>query len=202
MPARLTLSALSALSAASLLALPADAAVPDPRFSTTDLIVVGSPLGIAIGGAPPGFDVTVRDVHNVPLAGSTVELRLGAAGLKLYATQQSGTTINCAAGTISRVTNAAGAVNFVPRFGGWNDAYAVEVSADGVVLSLVKARSLDYDKDGKVGIADFSAFSEDFLTQPATLRSDFDLSGVVGIGDFSIFSEQFPGPGTVQPTCP
>jgi hypothetical protein len=197
MPARLTLYALFA---ALLLARPASAGVPDPRFSVTEPVIVGSPTGVAIGGTTPGYDVIVRDVSNVPLAGRTVELDLGPAGMKLYSTQEAGTTINCAAGTISRVTNAQGAVNFVPRFGGWADANSVMVLADGVVLAAVKARSPDYDRDGKVGLADLAEFTNDYFTQPTALRSDFDLVTGVGLGDFAIFSRQFNV--TPQTLCP
>lgn len=198
MPAR---PPLFALLATALLALPAAAQdLPDPRFTTLDAIAVGSPLGVAIGGSPPGFDVTMRDVNNAPRPGVIVELRLGAAGLKLYANQAAGTTIDCLAGSISRVTNAQGAVNFAPRFGGWTDDNTVEVMGGGERIGMVKARSPDYDRDGRVGLADFATFNEDFLTHPATLRSDFDLGGTIGLGDFVLFSQQFPT--TAQPLCP
>jgi len=200
MPVRPTMIALLAT---ALLALPARAQdPPDPRFTTIDPIAVGSPLGVAIGGSPAGFDVVMRDVSNAPRPGVVVELRLGAAGLKLYANQAAGTTVDCITGSISRVTNAQGAVNFVPRFGGWADGNVVEVIGGGESFGFVKARSPDYDRDGKVGLADFAIFSEDFLTQPATLRSDFDLFGTVGLGDFAIFSDQFVGAATPQPLCP
>jgi hypothetical protein len=200
MPARLILSALCALFTASLLAMPASAGVPDPRFSTIDVTVVGSPTGVAIGGTPAGFDVTVRDVSNAPLAGKIVELYIGAPDFKLYATQAAGTTIDCANGKISRVTNAAGQVNFVARFGGWADGNAVLVKAEGVILGTVKGRSPDYDRDGKVGLNDLVVFTLDFLTPSATMRSDFDLSGAVGLGDFTIFSNQYNV--TPQTLCP
>ena len=197
MPVRLMLCALFA---ASLLARSASAAVPDPRFSTIDPVAVGSPTGVSIGGTPPGYDVTVRDVSNVPLAGRTVELYFGAPDFKLYTTQAAGTTIDCANGKISRVTNAQGAVNFVPRFGGWADGNVLLVKADGVILGNVKGRSPDYDKDGRVALADLAAFTLDFTTHPATMRSDFDVNGVVGLGDFAIFSDQFNV--TPQALCP
>jgi len=189
-----------ALLLTSLLALPARAAVPDPRFTTMDQVLVGSPLGVAIGGTPAGFDVVVRDVNNAPLVGVVVEIRAETANLKLYTTQAAGTTIDCQMRRFSRVTNAQGAVNFVARFGGWSDPFAVEVTAGGVILGSVQARSPDYDKDGKVALADLTAFTVDFMTHPATMRSDFDLNNVVGLGDFAIFSDQFNV--TPQALCP
>jgi hypothetical protein len=162
---------LFALLATSLLATVASAE-PDPRFSTIDAVAVGSPLGVAIGGSPAGYDVTMRDVSNAPRPGVIVELRLGAAGLKLYADQAAGTTIDCLAGTLSRVTDAQGQVKFVPRFGGWVDNNAIEVFGGGDSLGFVKGRSPDYDKDGKVGLSDLVTFSNDFLTNPAAQKSD------------------------------
>jgi len=177
-------------------------AQPDPRFSTIDAVVVGSPLGVAIGGAPAGFDVTMRDVSNAPRPGVIVELRIGAAGLRLYADQASGTTIDCVQGTISRVTNAQGAVNFAARFGGYVDANAIEVIGAGVQLGFVKGRSPDYDKDGAVGLPDLVTFSGDFMLNPSAQKSDFDLNGNTGLGDLVIFSDQFLHVSAPRPLCP
>ena len=176
--------------------------LPDPRFSTLDAVAVGSPLGVAIGGAPAGFDVTMRDVSNAPRPGVIVQLRIGDAGLHLYADQASGTTVDCLQGTISRVTNAQGAVNFVPRFGGWVDGNAIEVIGAGEQLGFVKSRSPDYDADGAVGLPDLVTFSGDFMLNPAAQKSDFDLNGSTGLGDLVIFSAQFLGVSTPRPLCP
>ena len=191
-----------ALFAALLFALPAHADLPDPRFSTIDAVAVGTPLGIAIGGAPAGFDVTMRDINNAPRAGVIVELRLGAAGLTVYANQATGTTVDCVTGTISRVTNAQGAVNFAPRFGGWSDANDVPVWGAGEMLGNVKSRSPDYDRDGKVGLSDLVTFSGDFMLNPGAQKSDFDLNGNTGLGDLVLFSAQFLGASTPQVLCP
>jgi hypothetical protein len=93
----------------------ASAGVPDPRFSTIDAVVVGNASGTAVGGSPVGFDVTVRDVSNAPLAGVTVTLAFSTAGMKVFSTQNAGTTVNCPAKSISRVTNGSGQVNFASR---------------------------------------------------------------------------------------
>ena len=173
---------------------------PDPRFITMDPITVGSPNGAAIGGNPAGFDVVVRDVNNAPRPGVTVSLHLGDGGLRLYSTQAPGTTIDCAQGTLSRVTDAQGQVNFVPRFGKWNDGNAVKVFVGDVEIGSVKARSPDYDGDGRVGLPDFAIFGEDYMTNPTAQRSDFDLNESTSIGDFSVFQAQF-GALQAQPVC-
>ena len=170
----------------------ASAGVPDPRFSTIDAVVVGNASGTAMGGAPAGFDVTVRDVTNAPLSGVTVSLNFSTAGMKVMQTQNAGTTVNCAAKSISRVTNGAGQVNFASRVGKFNNANTVEVSANGVVLGNVKGRSTDMDgSDGKTGLGDFSLFSTNFLVNPAAQESDFDLNGNTGLADFSLLSGEF-----------
>src|SRR5580765_4908062 len=61
--------ALTIAAGLAVVATVASAGVPDPRFSSWDLVVVGNVSGTPIGGSPPGFDVTVRDVNNAPLSG-------------------------------------------------------------------------------------------------------------------------------------
>ena len=170
----------------------ASAGVPDPRFSTIDAVVVGNASGTAIGGVPAGFDVTVRDVSNAPLAGVTVSLAFSTAGMKVFSTQNAGTTVNCPAKSISRVTNGSGQVNFASRVAKFNNANTVEVSANGVVLGNVKGRSTDIDgSDGKTGLGDLVLFSANFLSNPAAQETDFDLNSNTGLGDLVIFSAEF-----------
>jgi len=180
----------------------ASAGVPDPRFSTIDPAAVGTNTGAATPQSPgtPGYDVIVRDVSNAPLAGVTVTLNYAVAGMKVYQTQNAGTTVNCPAKSISRVTNGAGQVTFGPRTGKFNNANTVEVSANGVVLGNVKGRSTDIDGlGGQTALGDFALFSSAFGTN--NQETDFDVSGgVTGLGDFGIFSSEFAGP--VLTYCP
>jgi hypothetical protein len=169
----------------------ASAGVPDPRFSTIDNVVVGNASGTAMGGAPAGFDVTVRDVSNAPLAGVTVSLAFSTAGMKVFSTQNAGTTVNCPAKSISRVTNGAGQVNFAARVAKFNNANTVEVSANGVVLGNVRGRSTDIDGiDGRTGLGDFATFSNNLLTAPAAQETDYDLNGTTGLNDLALFSNE------------
>ncbi|MEO7843110.1 MAG: hypothetical protein ABIS31_06000 [Candidatus Eisenbacteria bacterium] len=180
----------------------ASAGVPDPRFSTTDLVVVGNVSGTAIGAPPPGFDVVVRDVNNAPLAGRTVTLDFSATPMKVYNAQNAGSTVNCPSKTISRVTNASGAVNFAARIAKFINTNGVEVSADGVVLALVKGRSTDIDgTDGTTGLGDFAIFGNNFLNNSAAQETDFDQSGTTALGDFAIFGSEFLG-GASGTYCP
>lgn len=186
----------------ALVASVASAGVPDNRFSTSDAVVVGNASGTAIGGSPAGFDVVVKDVNNAPLPGRTVTLDFSGTPMKVFNAQNAGTTLNCAAKTISRVTNASGAVNFASRVAKFDNANNVDVIADGVPLFVVKGRSTDIDGlDGRTGLGDFSTFSSAFLSAPATQQTDFDLNGNTGLGDFSIFSSEFLG-GVIGTYCP
>jgi hypothetical protein len=190
----------------ALLVLIPGAASAGVQFSTTDQVLVGSPLGIAINQVnsnEPGFDVTRRDQVNAPVPGVNVTLHFVGTNLALYSSQVPGTTVDCTAGTISRVTDAQGRVKFAAQFGRWNDARVVEVESEGEMLGFVPARSPDYDGDGRVGLTDLAEFTSDFFTNTAAARSDFDQSGVTGLGDLSILSVHFLGqPAAAKPLCP
>ncbi len=180
----------------------ASAGIPDPRFSTVDANVVGDVSGNAIGAAPVGFDVVVRDINSAPLAGRTVTLDFSATVIKVYNAQNAGTTVNCAAKTISRVTNGSGAVNFASRIGRFVNTTGVEVAADGVVLANVRGRSTDIDgTDGTTGLGDFAIFGNNFLNNTAALETDFDEGGNTGLGDFAIFGAEFLN-GATGTYCP
>lgn len=179
--------------------------VPDPRFTIVDPVLVGSPLGIAVPQAngTPGFDLWARDINNAPLAGALVEIDFTFSGLTLYATQNPGTTVNCAAHRISQLTDAQGHVVFAAQFGSWQNANVVPVTVDGVMIAQVPGRSPDYDEDGRVAIFDLSIFSQDFLSPDLSPRSDFDVSGETGLGDLAIFSQHYLAPaGPAKPLCP
>jgi len=176
----------------------ASAGVPDPRFSSAEPIVVGDLSGNPIAG---GYDVVVRDVNNAPLAGRTVSLDFSATPMRVCNVQNAGTTFNCTAKTISRVTNASGAVNFAARIAKFDNSNNVEVAADGVVLATIKGRSVDIDgagaSSGAVSLGDFVIFSANFNT--AAQETDFDQNGSTGLGDFVIFSAEF---NTTNTFCP
>jgi len=175
----------------------ASAGIPDASTSTVDAggAAVGTNSGAltAQSGGSPGFDVTVRDITNAPLAGVTVTLNYTASGMKVYTTQNAGTTVNCPAKAISRVTNGAGAVVFGPRTGLYNNANTVEVSANGVVLGNVKGRSTDIDGQlGQTALGDLSLFAAAYNTP--NQQTDFDVSGGnTGLGDLSIFAAEYGG---------
>lgn len=190
--------ALTIAAGLAVVASVASAGVPDPRFSDTGPVVVGDLAGVAIGG---GYNVVVRDVNSAPLPGRTVTLDFSATPMRVCNVQNAGTTFNCAAKTLSRVTNASGAVSFASRVAKFDNSNNVEVSADGVVLATVKGRSVDIDgaggANGQVSLGDFVIFSANFNT--AAQETDFDISGSTGLGDFVIFAASYNSANTFCP---
>ena len=179
---------------------PAGATTPDPRNSSTDIAVIGNSSGTPMGTTPPGFDVRLRDAHNAPLVGTAVTLDFSATGMRLYAAQNSGTTLDCAARTLTRVTDATGGVNFAARIAGFDNTNAIEVSHQGVVIAIVPARSTDLDgADGQTSLGDFVLFATNFNT-PAR-ETDYDLNGSTGLGDFVLFVSEY-GRVPAEAYCP
>lgn len=194
--------ALTIAAGLAVVASAASAGVPDNTFSTSDAVVVGNASGNAIGAVPVGFDVTVRDANNTPLAGRTVTLDFSGTVVKVFQVQNAGTTVNCPAKTISRVTNGSGAVNFASKIGRFDNANNIDVIADGVPLFTVKARSTDIDgADGTTGLPDFATFGNNFLNNAGAQETDYDVSGTTALPDFSIFGSEFLG-GATGTYCP
>jgi len=162
-------------------------------FSEIDPIGVGDNTGRAIGGAPAGYDVSVRDGNNQPVPNSVVTLDFSSTNVRAYTAQDAGTTVNAAARTLTRIA-ALGSTNFAARTAGFTNANSVQVFADGVLLGNVKWRSTDVDGvDGHTGLTDLTYFSSRFLAAAVAPELNFDLSSsdVPGIADLSIFSFEF-----------
>jgi hypothetical protein len=160
------------------------------------------------GASTPGFDVIVRDINNAPIANSQVKVMFGGTGTSIRPYQDVGpgpVTVHCIDHSITLPTDGNGRASFVPHFGRFAETNVVEVSADGVILGLIQARSPDYDCDGDVDVADLSTFSGDFLdTQAYHARSDFDDCPNTSLGDLLFFSAQFlaSGAGSPRNVCP
>jgi hypothetical protein len=111
--------------------------------------------------------------------------------------------------TISTLTNASGVVTFGARFGGFNNSPSVRVTASGVFLANVPARSTDIAADlGFTGLTDFSLFAQGYLPcagcDPCSTcpQLDFDDSGgQLGLNDFAIFGREFLNNSPQQVYC-
>jgi hypothetical protein len=91
---------------------PTIAAPTDPRFSTFEPVIVGNASGTGYsavtgpaGTLSPGFQVVARDVSAAPQNHETIILDFSQANVRLFGSQNSGTTLNCAARTLSSTTN-------------------------------------------------------------------------------------------------
>lgn len=195
------------VAAATLLALTlapgaSDAKTPDGRFSTFPEVLVGTPAGSLLPscGAPEGqlpertaaFRIVLHDISNAPLWFVPVTLDLSQTPCRLYADDRPGTTVNCAARTIVRLTDSHGVVEFAPRFSGGCAEALVMVSANGVPLRAIPARSTDLDGDAQTGLGDFWSVARNFLNGGHDSATDFDpcagAAGTTSLADFAVFN--------------
>ena len=157
----------------------------DPRTSHADPLIVGDPAGTR------AYLVNVRDINGAPQNRRLVTLDFSGSVVRLYEVQEPGTTLNCAARTLSRVTDASGNALFHPQFGSACNTRDVLVFADGIVITAACARSTDMDAvDGCTGLGDLVRFAPCLLDRSGSHpEADFDGSGgVIGLGDLAIFA--------------
>ncbi len=203
--------ALTIAAGLAVVASVASAGVPSPQQSSVEQVVVGNASGNGLGRggaigteAVPGFEVVVRDVNNALLQNKNVVVDYSATSVRLFNSQSDGSTLNCAAKTVSKLTPANGTVVFMTKMGGFSNTNSVEVSADGVVLALVKSRSTDIDGvDATTGLNDFSIFAAAFAALLPAMQVNYDLSpsDVPDLADFAIFSAEFAS-AAVGTYCP
>lgn len=189
-----TLTACGMLVAASAFAgvpSPGNSSLPVPAFFT----MVGSSLGTA---DPLGtFSITVRDLANNPISGSSVVLDFVAGSDLIPASDQldaAASTVNCAAKTVRKFTDVTGVVSFTVVGGSNNGGAsagaaggAVKVYADGVLLGSMTAAVLDQDGNGGAGANDLSVWLADQGSGFYFGRSDFDYDTTLGANDLSLW---------------
>ena len=182
-----------ALTAGGMFVASAAVAGTPSFFSTFDAVGVGTNSGAAIGGSPAGFDVTVKDGNDQLIPGAVVSLDFAGSGVRAYAVQNPGTTVNAAAQALTRVA-VTGTVNFAARTGGFTNTKAVQVAADGVVLGFVKWRSTDIDAvDGKTGLSDLSYLADRYLLGATAPECNLDLSfdDVTHLSDLTLEAAEY-----------
>jgi len=189
------------------------AGVPDPTKSSTDgTFMLGNARGgfvINVPGVPAavlnGYNVTVRDVGNIPLAGVTVSFNYPSGTLRTTAAQQFGQTASCSSNTTSAVTNGSGQAVIVPGVVGRNESPSgsptVQVRANGVLLTTITLRSYDLvceaSGPAKVSLSDFNMFRQHYLpAQPFTNQPacDYDNGGglnAVNLTDLNMFRTEY-----------
>src|SRR5262245_47026067 len=195
-----------------LVAGAAMAGVPDPAASSIGVV-------INLGGNTAGtVDVraektmTIRDAFNNPIGNSTVVITFTnctSQDIRLCNNQPNhpGALFNCAAKTVTAVTNAAGVATFRVAGGannnGGNPAGALAgcatVQADGVPMGSLTVGAPDENNTGGVTVADLSSFAGDRFGLYRG-RSDFNGDNAVTVADLAIFS-QFRFGGGSNASC-
>ena len=191
-------AALILCSALVLGASAASACVPDPTKSTYDHILIGNTSGADMSN---GFKVVVRDVGNVPLAGVAVTITFLGSGARADLEQEAGSTTNCSAGSLTRISDGAGEVTFHARIAGHDATRMIQVRANGVLFGSIEARSTDLDGDGTTGLRDLNAFRERFVQGTTASETDLNHDGVTNGYDFALFRAEFVR-GASNSVCP
>jgi len=180
-------------------AVAAYAGVPSAATSTLG-------TGIMLGGrvasnvdALVQKTMTVRDAANNPVPNSVVVINFStctASDIRLCSVQSfAGMFVNCAAKTVSAVTNASGVATF-RIIGGANNpglnpagvgVGCASVTADGVSLGSLTVGAPDENNTGGVTVLDTAAFFDDRFGAYRG-RSDMDGTGPpLGVLDTAIF---------------
>lgn len=189
-----TLTACGMLVAASAFAgvpSPGNSSLPVPAFFT----MVGHSLGVA--DALGTFSITVRDLANNPISGSSVVLDFVAGSDLIPASDQldaAASTVNCPSKTVRKFTDVTGVVTFTVVGGSNNGGAtagaglnAVKVYADGVLLGSLTAAVLDQDGAGGAGANDLSVWLADQGSGFYFGRSDYDYDTTLGANDLSLW---------------
>lgn len=192
--ARRTAPALAAIVFLVALAPPTVRAdTPSPVNSWVEPVIIGTVSG-NITTASNEYRTRMLDVNQSPHVQQLVSLDFSNTSIRLFGAQNSGITVNCAARTLSRLTDGQGYAIFVPRFAGFENSNRVAVYHEGVLLALVKARSFDIDAlDQVVGLNDFSLFAAAFAAIQPHPQTNYNesFSEVPDLGDFQNFVDQF-----------
>ena len=193
------------LTAAGLIAAGAvSAGVPNAGNSTRPNAVVlvpkdpTQPLGAAAGLAT----FTIRDAGNSPVPNSVVIINAaGCTGteIRLSSNQpHAGVFVNCAAKSVSAVTNVSGVATFRllgrigthPGFATGKVSGCASVTADGVALGAINVAVADQNGAGGCNAADGALFLAD-RDQGASpknqARSDFNGAAGVNAADGALF---------------
>jgi len=178
--------------------------VPDAERSIYDPIAVGSSSGASF---LPGWNITVNDWNGLPVAGTSVALWFVDSGVKAYAAQNPGTTVDAVHHVLIR-TATTGSTTFIARTGGFDNVGVVTVVASKTVEGLpnavtltrnLKWRSTDIDGLGaSTGLGDVSYFATRYLQVMPSPECNLDLkpglSGdpdVPGLGDLALIASEY-----------
>jgi hypothetical protein len=198
------------------------AGVPDPTKSSgvTPNINLGAYTASGDGNGVVNAEaiklITVRDAGNNPIANSTVVINFTSCvsqDIRLSNDQvhHPGALFNCAAKTVTAVTNASGVATFRVSGGATNGggnppghtAGCAEVRADGVLLGTIRVGAPDENFAGGIAGTDLGFWASDRFGAYRA-RLDFNGSGAVDGIDLGIWADfRFgPGAGFTHSLCP
>lgn len=177
------------------------AGVPSPGNSTVGVRINLS--GVMVTGGLPDtlsnltkYTVTVRDLANNPINGSSVQIDFNACNKSRICDSQIYQGMVTQAGpSVRSLSNAAGVATLVVTGGSVPSAPAAAdapgcalVYADGVLLGSISVGTYDLDGGSGVNGADLSVLASYIFGSPNTAScADFDNSGVVDGADLSQF---------------
>lgn len=197
-----------------LVAGAAVAGVPSAGTSTQPAFVV---LTGHSGGVPDtrgNITYTIRDASNNPVPGSVVIFNFAgcAHDVRIGQEAQAGVSVNCAAHTVTGVTNGAGQLTLaivgesnggLPTFTPNIIGPCLAVTADGVALSSLRVATADLNGTAGVDALDISICFGDKQNFNTVARSDLDNTGLVDALDISqVFGFKKPASGTSGTACP
>lgn len=190
-----------------LVASAAMAGVPSAGTSAqpAGISLVGHSGGTADGTSFGASTYTIRDAASNPVPNSVVVMNFSTCtDVRVCSiTQPAGLFVNCAAKTVSGVTNASGVVTFRVVGGGLTSGVAitapcVTVTADGVAMNTIRSSTFDVNGAGGLTLADITLAKNDFTNNPTRTRSDFNKSGSVTLADITIIKNVFTAGGSVS----
>ena len=166
-----------ALVLVAVAAVSARAGVPSPSNSTHDPCFMACPLGDAV------YHVTVRDLANNPVAGSSVVLDFSQCGFVHCVNPGAGITVSDVSKTMRAFSNATGVASFPLAMGGC--CPSVKVYADGVLIATVAMTSPDADASLTVNAIDVGIVASG-SSLPYSVCNDLDCNGVVDAADVDV----------------
>ena len=172
--------------------------IPSPaNCSKPSRIVLTGETSFGVPDPAGEFSVTVRDLANLPTAGSLVIVDFANCPSVRVPTDQSDPAIqwtHCSPASFGKFTAANGTVSF--RLAGLPSGVCpsdarLKIYADGVEIASPRAVTLDLDGGGGVTAADISKLLELYFAGSHCALADFDGSGDLGAGDLSSFLELY-----------
>lgn len=197
---------------------------PSPANSTVPcaISVVAAPAAAPIGE----FTVIIRDISNYEVPDVPVVIDFSGCGndIRLAAQQLPGTVVDCAARTLTRITDAQGRATFriiagssgAPSSVGHACAAVLGPDVYGTfgLLANVQVSVFDLDSQNGLTAADLSRFMGDFFSCPVPpaycARCDYNFEAGACItqeltsADLSMWLDAFfvPGGTWATPLCP